>query len=48
VSARLVSDGDPPDVLDVTPGEPTSFHSTPRVLVLTADEATPFELSVDP
>jgi hypothetical protein len=48
VSARLITAGDAPDVLDVDRGEPVSFHSVPRALVLTADKATAFKLSVNP
>jgi hypothetical protein len=48
LSARLVTGATPPTVIDLTSGEKTSFDSTPRVLMLTAAETTPFELSVEP
>ncbi len=46
VAARLVLDGRPTQVLDVTPGEPVDFDSTPRVLLLTARQTAMATVSV--
>jgi hypothetical protein len=48
VSAQLVTGSMPPSVIDVIPGQLVTFDGVPRVLVLTATEKTPFELSVGP
>jgi len=46
VSARLVLAGNASEFIEVTPGEPVSFESAPRVLVLTAKTRAPITLSV--
>jgi hypothetical protein len=47
VSARLVLDGRPTEVLELAPGAPIEFDAAPRVLLLTAPARAAFSLSVE-
>jgi hypothetical protein len=46
VSARLVLDGRPTEVLELAPGESVDFDTTPRVLLLTARQSSTTSVSV--
>ena len=46
VSSRLVLDGRPTEVVELTLGEPVDVDAAPRVLLLSAPRATPFSVSV--
>jgi hypothetical protein len=46
VSARLVLDGRPTEVLELAPGESVDFDTTPRVLLLTARQSSTASVSV--
>jgi hypothetical protein len=47
VTARLVFDGTPLDVRELANGDSVELATTPRVLLLTAQEKTPFDLAVE-
>ena len=46
VSSRLVLAGRPTEVLELAPGEPVEFDTTPRVLLLTARQTAMATVSV--
>jgi hypothetical protein len=46
VSSRLVLAGRPTEVRELVPGEPTTFDATPRVLLLSSQQAANYSLTV--
>jgi hypothetical protein len=47
VASRLVSGGTPPEVVELTPGEPFELDTAPRVLLLSAPEAAPVSVTAN-
>ncbi|HTQ03100.1 MAG TPA: hypothetical protein VMI54_04560 [Polyangiaceae bacterium] len=47
IASRLVYPGTPADVRELTVGQSVDLEGTPRVLLLTAQQKTPFELDVE-